>query len=280
MKLKRQKRNTLSYISWYRLIHCRSAAKKQSICDEFWAEVLVKMILSHRSAFNFVALVGTVYCNDDNSLFARPSDIFGNFGGQLELLYSHILAQLNIVDEHDYTDSPLRGMAKAPLDRYSQQGRLRILLEHVKLRNKWRDTTLHIACGRGNNTLVKLALQGTLYVSGRPASLDLLFAKGKRTREIPFTIALENRQYGIMETLLKFEIQDATTTSNENSSNPSKISCKARQWSHKVAWSQRTALNPAVMRLDQDKMCRLLQQTFWLINGHTRQIFSIIIFFL
>lgn len=251
-KLQNKERSILTYMMGNGLKHCRSAAKSKSIFDELWNDVFVNVILPHKSAFPFTALYLRIF---DVYLMR---DVFGEYGGKVGLLHSHLLAQLEVVDESDFPDSRLRNLAKAPLNTDSPEGCLRLLLQHATTSNFMGRTALHIACEKGNNSVVKLISEGTFYLYGGATSLDLLFAKtSKPWEEIPFSIAVENSQVAILETLLKFEVQVAGTTSDEHFSDPTENSYKTMQWSYRCG-SDRTALSHAALRLDEDTVCNLL----------------------
>jgi hypothetical protein len=251
------------YIIEFGLRHCRHAAEKQRIHDKVWSEVLDQVILPDDSAFAFLC-IWTL--SDLLSLWRggklRADDIFGESKGHLTMIYFQVLMKLDIIENGDFSEAQLKSLVKTPLHAESLNSGLRLFLEQATMKSLSGKTALHIACEMCDNISANIILQGSLYLHGMSTSLDLLCTKATEFGETPFTIAVECKDFTMMEILLKFEIECSSNISN-NRSEQSVPNCRENlQWSHTIdmgGGETRSSLAESIASMDEDTLCRLLE---------------------
>jgi ankyrin repeat protein len=258
------KGNILPYIVQYGLRHCSEAAKKRSLSDHLWKDVLHKLVLSPQSAFLYVGLLAKFpFFKWPNIPSVEFRNLIGEYKGHIELFTSHVLAWLEITDDDDTSDSRLPSSKEDPVtdDWLFQQ-----LSKHVLYRGQstlgtsnFGMTALQIACLTRNNATVKLILKATHYMYGHDnrATMDLLF-HDPQFDEAPIIIAIKDRQDDIVRTLLEFEIQHADRTIDDQWEGVPRHSPKVLQWSNRDRGGY-TALNLAIRRFDEKSICALLR---------------------
>ncbi len=255
------KANILPYILQYGLRHCSEAAKKRSLSDHLWKDVLHKLVLSPQSAFLYVGLlVKFPFFEWPKIPSIRFRNLVGEYEGHIELFISHALAWLEITDDGD---SPRRPSSKE--DPVTDNWLFRQLSKHVLYRGQsilgTSDsgmTALQIACITRNNATVKLILKATEYMYGHDnrAITDLLF-HDPELGEAPIIIAIKDREDDIVRTLLDFEIQHADRKIDDQWVGAPRHPPKVLQWSNRDGGGY-TALNLAIRSFDEKSICTLL----------------------
>lgn len=256
--------NILRYMLQYGLRHCSEAAKKRSLSDDLWNDVVHKLVLSPMSAFLYVGLLVTFpFFEWPNVPLIGFRDLVGEYKGRTELFISHALAWLEITDDGDSSDSRLPSSKKSPV---TDDGLFQQLSKHVLYRGQSRlgipnagMTALQIACITRNNATVKLILKATQHMCGHDnrATMDLLF-HDPQSGQAPIIIAIKDREDDIVRTLLEFEIQHADGTIDDQWEGVPRHSPKVLQWSNRDRGDY-TALNLAIRRFDEKSICALLR---------------------
>lgn len=269
-KIPKKPQNIVNYIIKFGLQHCFRAAKKRSIFDDLWMEVLNSVILSSDSAFAFVTLASQSF---DNPEMLEPSSestefprrfipfsfghVFREHEGSLEMLYTHVLAVLDIIGENDILDSQLGNSEQGGCDK----DWLELLFKHAACKggdifgdrgvrsstDQHGVTALTIACQNHNHAAVRMILQASHHFSGKATSIDLLFGPKRMGFATPICIAFVNSDIGIARTLLEFEKQYINTAKDG-----------LQQWSQRCQLTGITAVTLAVGRLKEDEIRDLL----------------------
>ena len=279
------------YLATNGLRHCAIAARKRSMFDTVWSKVLDRVILDPGSAFGFIVLVEKKlelqeYFRRRQFLlrFLRPepnnSCLLGQLEGRVHLLYSHVLALLNIIHEDDVSRLRLAMTKPSGLIEEDEQRRLRCLFKHAAcvggditrsrpfFRRASKATAVHLACITRNRAAADMMLLSAKCLSDDDAN-GILFTKFEDF-DYPIAIAIGNswRQtrdsvsgFPITETLLKFEKSHSNTISVGNHLNPATDPCISDQWlllcNGGIEYIQ-PALLLAVSAFNENQMCHLL----------------------
>ena len=270
------------YLARHGLQHCAVAARKRSMFDAVWSDVLDRLILDPHSAFGFTILV------DEKPFIPKEADflmmsrefrlcLLGQSEGRISLFPSHFLALLNIIHEDDVSRLSLN--TEMPCGTL-EEDRQRRLFKHAacvggdftnplkSFNSKGTATALYLACGYLNKAAVGMILQATKCLSSNSAK-SILFTKChilpmKYDEYIisDYPIAIAIYKYGnqltkfeIVETLLKFERYHSSGLGSQHSATELYIS---KQWSLVVSpWSE-PALHLAAGHFEEDQMRHLL----------------------
>ena len=276
------------YLAMNGLQHCAIAARKRSMFDAVWSKVLDRVILDPGSAFGFIVSVEKnfelhKYSSRNRFLlsfllpYVNNSCLLGQVEGRVHLLYSHVLALLNIIHEDDV--SRLRLAMKKPngLIEKDDHRRLRCLFKHAAcvggdltcsqpfFRRAYKATALHLACRTLNRAAVDMMLQYAKCLSDDDAN-GILFTEFEDF-DYPINIAIGNSltrtrdsvsRFQITETLLKFEKSHSSTISVSNHLNPATEPYISEQWALPCTLLAEPALHPAVRYFEEDRICDLL----------------------
>ena len=212
------------YLCEFGLQHCASAAGMRSMSDPLWLEVIERVIMEPNSAFAF-CLVADSPIKIGASFSLRP--VFREEAGRLELLYAHVLAGLDIIDEEDLLE--LQKSKDDLCDRQESSSKSRDKMQ--KYRNMFKhsgytasnlrspikflawETALQIAHRENNPAAIRFLLEITILLD--PHSIDtLLLCKNDK-----FTLLHESILLGKIncaKALLEFEkLQTANAVPNE-----------------------------------------------------------------
>ena len=258
------------YIISYGLQHCRHAAKKQSISEGLWSDVIERVLLPPKSAFAKFAATTNIYSN--TSTTPLTSSIFRESEGKHHLLFASALVWLDIIHNDDVSDIQLRDLRTAPSIASIPEGILRHFAEHAVMKSSNGTNALHLASFQKNVAALKLVLGCTYNVFGKEACTDLLFAPvnhGPMHGLTPFTLALcqDKSAYfdspifscvPVIQTLLSFESQ-YLAAAGEEKIDSSQASHKVQQWSQVVEGKNDNALGFAVKHLRSENLCYLLK---------------------
>lgn len=261
----------LFYFFQFGLLHCIYAAKKQSIFDKVWSDIIQRVLLplETRSSDNLSAL--GLFPNVDDPPFLMYSRlfIFRESEGKDLFLFSHCLVWLDIIHDDDVARLRRMDLRTAPSDTGTPGGMLRHFAEQTMMQSTGgKANALHIACLRRNAAAVKMVLESTYHLFGKEACIDLLSQElnhSKHWRETPFAFAVvkhslvpTNKLAIVMETLLLFESQFLNTAGDKEKAHSSQESHRAQQWSH-VCGTDTIALTHALRFFEEDDLCHLLQ---------------------
>lgn len=261
-----------SYIEKYGLKHCRHAAKKQSIFDEVWNDMIQRVLIPPES--EFMNRRNTIDLENDTYTLCTIGSLQKMTDGS-HLLLSHALVRLDIIHDDDVPDLQPKDYSTAPSDADTPRDILRHFAEHALMKNDSSENALQLACSRGNATAAKLVLEITYNVLGKDACTDLLSAQSSyslteleyRLKDqglTPFARAVlltgldrisMQRLFGtsnvsfipVMETLLRFESQHLNAAG------------KVQQWLHDMYLLGEKALAYAMRNFEEDTLCRLLK---------------------
>jgi len=247
------------YLSENGLEHCSRAAEKQSMFDPLWAKVLDDVILPPTSAFAFIIVTRHLFPGRRPPATSPAETLrcaLGENEGHLELLYSHALAFLNIVDEDDVCRLQLSGRQTDVSSQTHEEVRQHALFKHTACVGglgkrhglKVEATALHLACYAGNHAAVQIFLQATHHLYGETGLVKILSQPGapRFIFNYPFCMALQDNNVRIAKTLLNFEKNHLTRTSS------------VLQWSLRCASTERPALCLAAQYLDEEETLHLL----------------------
>lgn len=193
----------LTYLVRHGLTHCKIAASRSSIFDPVWERVLREVVLSETSALGLTLLLlpgGDINWRDYLSIsekirlafyrrgksfhspmcpsaFLRPNPLLflhKNEAGDLKLLFSHVLAGLNIVHEADLDLTKRPTWAEAPEMRsilkdaaYIGEAPTYFLLRSTK-RLLGLGTALSIAVYKRNRAAVEMLLESRKFDGSEP----------------------------------------------------------------------------------------------------------------
>jgi ankyrin repeat protein len=256
-----------SYLAIYGFRHCFTAAQKRSMFDGLWTEVLDRVILSPESAFGYVTLLQPTFANPNSEkpvYLLNRSHLLRLHHGRLELLYSHCLAFLDIIDRDDLARLQL---GESSIEVGSEKDRQRRLFEHVACKGVSSEslaltihsriqpgdqTALHIALWRRNAAAVEMILQAALVLSEFRCVAGML-SKPRRGNS-PLSMAILDSQFPLAEKLLLWERKWWEKSEAYEPARPFVTS----QWSAKDEKSGRTALSLAIQHFTEDQTCHLL----------------------
>ncbi|KAI2607977.1 hypothetical protein GGR54DRAFT_390625 [Hypoxylon sp. NC1633] len=245
------------YLVMYGLRHCAHAAEKRSMFDKLWTRVLNIAILSSDSAFRLVMMwPNAIRCPYRGNDFL-PSEFIKSHKGSKTLLYSHVLAFLDIINEDDFSCFRLGNLTGEALQVDDETIRQQLLFKDAATRLRGR-TALDIACQTGNEVAVNMILQATYFLSG-PITVSDMFIIRERLVKSPLEVAIKYRSLDAAKTLLKFDSQHSITTSGDQRSNSTVGSYLSEQWSQlTMAFRPRPLLLYAIEELEERQVLDLL----------------------
>ena len=248
-----EKRPSIMYLCGFGLRHCASAAGKQSMFDPLWHQVIESVIMEPNSAFAFSLMAGSLIAN--GALYPLKR-MFREEAGLLELLYGHVLAELNIINDEDLlelqkSEDDLRDWQKSSPNPRNKTSMYRNMFRHggyaafnLQSPSKFLAlrTALEIACSNNNPTAVRFILEITSSLD--PQSVDTLLL-GKNSICPPLQEAILDGYMNCAKALLEFEKQQIA---NAIYNKP----FKSKQF------KQRT-LQLCMRFLEEDDVCSLLE---------------------
>jgi hypothetical protein len=255
------------YLSIYGLRHCAHVAKKRSMFDATWGEVLDQVIMNPDSAFAFNMLGDLRFYmpyKDNHRNIRYPEywscswHIWSQKDGQLQLLPTHVLACLDIICENDadrlQLDRP--GVENFELHLYLKDaasfgGDISCPTGYAIPFRPGKATSLQLACVRKNKAAVRIILQAIRIQSFQAVREQLLFASNMLAA--PFGLAILNKSYHIAKLLLTFEKEQQEKTSNTAVAQQ----FVSKQWS--LPFHTFSALHFSVKYLDTVDILRLLE---------------------
>lgn len=277
-----------AYLTRWGLRHCSQAAEKRSLSDKLWTEVLHRVVLSPTSAFGFVTCVQKWVWAPNHKEKELGVDVYCALceqDGRLKLLYSHVLALLDIIHQDDlpgpsHGDSELREKLK--------DSRLQKLFQDATCMGGWKETSpllrklwlvgenrgasnvmmkshtaLQLACIVCNQSAVKMFLQCTRILHGYAESRVLLETVGDWTS--PLSKAFRSNEYDTVEALLNFEERYGTTISIGRSRDSERSFSVTEQRPIIYRLSGRTALSFAVLLLEEEQVSSSLKSSHHVI---------------
>lgn len=204
------------YLCTFGLRHCASAAGVQSMSDPLWHQVIERVIMEPKSAFAFSLMADSLIAS--GASFSLPQMMFREEAGRLELLYAHVLAGLNIINEEDLlelqkSEDDSRDRQKSSAISRDKMSKYRNMFKHAgytaldsQSPNEFlaRETALHRACRNDNPAAIRFILEITSSLD--PNSIEtLLFSKNGRFTELHEVILLG--KINCAKALLEFEKQ-------------------------------------------------------------------------
>lgn len=253
------------YISEWGLRHCKEAARKQSISDPTWREILQCVIMERKSAFAYTLMKGSPLHTYFQGTIYAPT--FTKRRGEIYLLYAHILTWLNIIHDDDLRDlrsrqnsvsKPEHGISLHTLFSYASHDGTFVGAELPLHKN----TALHLACWRGNVTAVEFILEVTFRSIDK--IMDLFLLRHTSHAPIPLVVAIKQHDFKTAKLLLEFEKKHAlVATDDSTAGNTSFVS---KQWvsdyntvNGRFVRGKCSLLNWAIEDLNQDEVCSLLK---------------------
>ena len=262
------------YFSYFGIEHCRRAAKKNSIFDEVWSDVIQRVLLPLESRSEYIASTLPLFGFHDHSSTSDEIEIkikhrfFQTSKGRSHLLFSHALVWMDFIHDDDVNDIRPWDLRTAPSDMGTREGILRHFAERAVMESTGAEVNaLHIACLKASAAGAKLVLESTYYLYGKDACTDLLSSQSTDLMcgGTPFVLSLsknsvsnEDAGIAVMETLLWFESRYLDTAGEKEKANSSQEPPRAQQWSHvcNTSWN---ALWFAVSKCEEETVCRLLK---------------------
>jgi hypothetical protein len=253
------------YLVIYGIRHCFAAAEKSSMFDKIWVRFLDEVVLLPTSALTVLATNWEylLLLPEGNTHVLRHMCIARKGQEDIELLYSHVLALLNIIDEDDVCRlQPSYQNLQSPTP-HSEEARYHQLFRGANIPggiSGGRVTALQIACLLDNRSAVEAFLYTTHYIYDGRFDAAILSQAFDNYCNVPLCMAIYNQQTGIAKKLLAFEtdypISNEDSASARSASGPGvKV---AQQWSFRCSDTGRTALSLAAQFLSEEETLKLL----------------------
>ncbi|KAI1451725.1 hypothetical protein F4805DRAFT_74695 [Annulohypoxylon moriforme] len=274
------------YLTKYGLQHCDKVAERRSIFDPDWINVLDQVVLSPDSAFGFSMIAelyddGELHNGDDIPFLSVHSGRVGGctmreHDGHLEVLYSHVLAQLDLINEQDLQRIRSGFSSTESSGDDPHVIRQKLLFKHIScvgnsfsywknnIENRENDgaTALQIACVRRNPVAVDVILQAVHNLSDYPADENFLTYSGRYGSPICITTTCSRKDHvmshRIASLLLNFEKTWRPTISNGPHLSHDHVTFSSEQWNLYAQHDTRMVLFHVMIALEESEICDLL----------------------
>jgi hypothetical protein len=223
------------YLFIYGLRHFAQCAAKQSLVDETWRRV-INMILSPKSGFPWCAVQLREFYTPPLGPPFMPNAKFFWFlrehNGQLEVIYSHLLATLNIISDEDLSMLELECQRSSfqVLDRLAGEFPEQQSNGGIKWRPHRRWRPLDIACHHRNSASLRFMLQGGAAIYGPKRMANVILHD--RTNPV-LTIAVTQKDVISAKALLELEKDCCAVSSpdvNQNNKHENPRHFQSQQW--------------------------------------------------
>lgn len=270
------------YLARYGLTHCSRAAEKHSVFDPLWTEILDLILLSPNSALSFTLIAELSHLNFISFSLKETQNKdqvhgVGQCKKQFELLYSHALAHLDLVNKNDVLQI-LKGFSSMTHSiNDPRSARQQLFFKHTTQigYNFWSSqssaehrysqgaTTLQIACMKRNPAAVNVFLQAVDHQLNSIVDEEFLTYNGRYGAPISIILsrprAEHRRVYEIVFLLLKFETKWRSMIDGGAHRNPKSLPSISKQWSIIGGRYSQPAFLSAVRALEENEICNLLR---------------------